>query len=151
MSGAIGVARQCATAWGLDEHSACLIEVLDIPRQHIGLGTGTQLALAVAAGMQRLYVDGSGESKQEMSAEDAAALAQAAGRGLRSSVGVYGFGAGGIVLESGKLQGEVTAPLVSQIPMPESWRGVLFVRREAEGLHGDAERTAFAGLKLVSV
>ncbi|MBT3210384.1 MAG: hypothetical protein HN345_00055, partial [Planctomycetaceae bacterium] len=48
---AIGVARQCATAWGLDEHSACLIEVLDIPRQHIGLGTGTQLALAVAAGM----------------------------------------------------------------------------------------------------
>jgi predicted sugar kinase len=54
--------------------------------------------------MQRLYVDGSGESKQEMSAEDAAALAQAAGRGLRSSVGVYGFGAGGIVLESGKLQ-----------------------------------------------
>ena len=146
---AIGVARQCATAWGLDEHSACLIEVLDIPRQHIGLGTGTQLALAVAAGMQRLYVDGSGESKQEMSAEDAAALAQAAGRGLRSSVGVYGFGAGGIVLESGKLQGEVTAPLVSQIPMPESWRGVLFVRREAEGLHGDAERTAFAGLKLV--
>ena len=99
--------------------------------------------------MQRLYVDGSGESKQEMSAEDAAALAQAAGRGLRSSVGVYGFGAGGIVLESGKLQGEVTAPLVSQIPMPESWRGVLFVRREAEGLHGDAERTAFAGLKLV--
>jgi predicted sugar kinase len=84
-----------------------------------------------------------------MSAEDAAALAQAAGRGLRSSVGVYGFGAGGIVLESGKLQGEVTAPLVSQIPMPESWRVVLFVRREAEGLHGDAERTAFAGLKLV--
>ena len=97
---AIGVAQRCAAAWGLDEHSGCSIEVLDIPRQHIGLGTGTQLALAIAAGMQRLYVDGSGDSEQSMSASDAAALAQAAGRGLRSSVGVYGFGAGGIILES---------------------------------------------------
>ena len=146
---AIGVARQCAAAWGLDEQSGCSIEVLDIPRQHIGLGTGTQLALAIAAGMQRLYVDGSGDSMQPMSANDAAALAQAAGRGLRSSVGVYGFGAGGIILESGKLQGEVTAPLVSRIAVPEAWRVVLFVQREAEGLHGDAERTAFAGLELV--
>ena len=56
---AIGVAQRCADAWGLDEQSCCSIEVLDIPRQHIGLGTGTQLALAIAAGMQRLYVDGS--------------------------------------------------------------------------------------------
>ncbi len=146
---AIGVAQRCAAAWGLDEQSGCSIEVIDIPRQHIGLGTGTQLALAIAAGMQRLYVDGSGDSEQSMSASDAAALAQAAGRGLRSSVGVYGFGAGGIILESGKLQGEVTAPLVSRIAVPEAWRVVLFIQREAEGLHGDAERTAFAGLELV--
>ena len=148
---AIGVAQRCADAWGLDEQSCCSIEVLDIPRQHIGLGTGTQLALAIAAGMQRLYVDGSGDAKQSMSADDAAALAQAAGRGLRSSVGVYGFGAGGIILESGKLQGEVTAPLVSRVAVPEAWRVVLFVQREAEGLHGDAERTAFAGLELVPI
>lgn len=148
---AIGVAQRCADAWGLDEQSCCSIEVLDIPRQHIGLGTGTQLALAIAAGMQRLYVDGSGDVKQSMSADDAAALAQAAGRGLRSSVGVYGFGAGGIILESGKLQGEVTAPLVSRVAVPEAWRVVLFVQREAEGLHGDAERTAFAGLELVPI
>ena len=86
---AIGVARAGAAAWGLDDQSGCSIEVLDIPRQHIGLGTGTQLALAIAAGMQRLYVDGSGDSGQSMSASDAAALAQAAGRGLRSSV-AYG-------------------------------------------------------------
>jgi len=146
---AIGVAQRCAAAWGLDEHSGCEIEVLEIPRQHIGLGTGTQLALAIAAGMQRLYVEGSGQSEQTYTAKDAAALAQAAGRGLRSSVGVYGFGAGGLILEAGKIQGEAIAPLVSRAPLPEAWRAVLFVRREAEGLHGDAERTAFAGLERV--
>ena len=146
---AIGVAQRCAAAWGLDEHSCCEIEVKEIPRQHIGLGTGTQLAVAIAAGMQRLYVEGSGQPEQTYTAKDAAALAQAAGRGLRSSVGVYGFGAGGMILEAGKLQGEVIAPLVSRAPLPEGWRVVLFVQREVEGLHGDAERTAFAGLEQV--
>jgi beta-ribofuranosylaminobenzene 5'-phosphate synthase len=146
---AIGVARRCAAAWGLDEHSCCAIETLEIPRQHIGLGTGTQLELAVAAGMQRLYVEGPNGSEQTYSAKDAAALAQAAGRGLRSSVGVYGFGTGGMILEAGKLQGEVIAPLVSRVALPEAWRVVVFIQREAEGLHGDAERTAFAGLEMV--
>jgi beta-ribofuranosylaminobenzene 5'-phosphate synthase len=146
---AIGVAQRCAAAWGLDEHSCCAIQVMEIPRQHIGLGTGTQLALAIAAGMQRLYVEGSARLEQTYTANDAAALAQAAGRGLRSSVGVYGFGAGGMILEAGKLQGEAIAPLVSRAALPEAWRVVLFVQREAEGLHGDAERTAFAGLEQV--
>ncbi len=145
----IGVAKQCAAAWGLDDQSCCAIEVLEIPRQHIGLGTGTQLAVAVAAGMQRLYVEGAATQEQTYTAKDAAALAQAAGRGLRSSVGVYGFGAGGMILEAGKLQGEVVAPMVSRVALPEDWRVVVFIQREAEGLHGDAERTAFAGLEMV--
>ena len=70
---AIGVAQRCAAAWGLDEHSCCAIEVMEIPRQHIGLGTGTQLALAIAAGMQRLYVEGSARLEQTYTAKAAAA------------------------------------------------------------------------------
>lgn len=146
---AVGVARRCAAAWGLDDHSCCGVEVLEMPRQHAGLGSGTQFDLAVAAGMQRLYVEGPASPVQSFSATDAAALAMACGRGLRSSVGVYGFGGGGLILEAGKLQGEAIAPLVSRVPMPEAWRAVVFIQRQAEGLYGEAERTAFAGLEQV--
>ena len=110
---AIGFAKQCVRAWGLDQRAACAIEVVSTPRAHVGIGSGTQLALAVAAGMRHLYrtpasPEGHGEEEDPAQHEwafdtpDALELARAVGRGKRSCVGVYGFSRGGLIVEAGR-------------------------------------------------
>ncbi len=110
---AIGFAQQCVRAWGLDQRAACAIEVVSTPRAHVGIGSGTQLALAVAAGMRHLYrtpasPEDHGEEEDPAQHEwpfdtrDALELARAVGRGKRSCVGVYGFSRGGLIVEAGR-------------------------------------------------
>ena len=62
-----------------------------LPR-HVGLGSGTQLALAVARALAELYDVES----------DARALARAVGRGKRSAIGTWTFDDGGLVVEGGR-------------------------------------------------
>jgi predicted sugar kinase len=88
-------ARACVDAWRLDDDAACTIEVVNVPGSHAGLGSGTQLGLAVAAGMRQLFrptgaAAGPG-GVVRFDASDAVELARAVGRGRRSCVGVYGF------------------------------------------------------------
>jgi beta-RFAP synthase len=104
---------------------------------HAGLGSGTQLALAVARALAELY----GLST------DAATLARAVGRGHRSAIGTWTFALGGFVLEGGR-RPEATgvAPLLARLPMPEAWRCVIAVPEGKPGLAGDEEAAAFARL-----
>jgi beta-RFAP synthase len=112
--------------------------VVSAPAEHSGLGTGTQLGLAVAralaaaAGLDRL---------------DAVALTRRVGRGLRSALGVHGFAGGGFLVEAGKRRRDEVAPLVARLPLPEDWRIVLAVPPAESGLHGERERQAFARLR----
>jgi beta-RFAP synthase len=115
----------------------CHIEVIRAPREHIGLGTGTQLGMAIAAAVNAL----SGEPPL-----DAVELARRVGRGERSAIGVYGFAQGGLLFESGKMEDEAISPLVAREGLPEEWRFVLFCPHGKRGLSGDAERQAFAAL-----
>ncbi len=107
------------------------------PPDHIGLGTGTQLGLAVAAGVLRL-------SKLELSPPDE--LARLAGRGGRSAVGTYGFLHGGLLMEAGKNPGDTISPLIDRVELPDAWRFVLIRPLEATGLSGEDEQQAFATL-----
>jgi beta-RFAP synthase len=107
--------------------------------EHIGLGTGTQLGLAVA---QALAVSWGVE-------DDVSTLAHRVGRGMRSALGAHGFERGGLLVESGKQSAEGLAPLVARLPFPEEWRVVLVLPRvedEAAGWHGLREAEAFARL-----
>ena len=65
----IEFAKRAARAWNLTEKAACAIEVLATPRAHVGLGSGTQMALAVAAGMRRLFISADGASAEEHGSE----------------------------------------------------------------------------------
>src|SRR5262245_40658458 len=66
--------------------------------EHVGLGSGTQLALATGVACCRLHgVDA-----------DTRALAGMLERGLRSSIGIASFERGGVVLDGGR--GELDAP-----------------------------------------
>ena len=125
--------------WRLVKPPACRIE-LDSPRDHIGLGTGTQLGLALARGLRR-FLD-----LAEMPIES---LAESAGRGLKSAVGTYGFHYGGLIVDAGKLPGERLGRLAARLEVPDDWRFVLACPREARGLFGDPEADAFARLPRV--
>lgn len=102
---------------------------------HIGLGSGTQLALALARSLCQL---------SGVSATDAE-LAHATGRGLRSGIGIAGFGLGGFLVDGGN-RGDGVAPVVSRLDIPDAWRVVLLYDELATGLHGEAEIAAFRRL-----
>ena len=130
-------ARHMFTALGLECEPACRIEIVEAPPQHVGLGTGTQLGLAVAAGLRAAL------GRDDL---DYVTLAQLVGRGERSSIGTHGFAVGGLLVEAGKYEGEAVSPLVSRVEMPDEWRFVLLTLRGQKGTHGDSERRAFSDL-----
>ncbi len=119
------------------EHAPrCRIEVTGASRQHVGLGTGTQLAMAVAAGLRAW------QGRPSLAPQT---LARQVARGQRSAIGLYGFAHGGLLYEEGKSGSEV-APLVDRVALPETWRFVLICPRRGEGLSGTAEERAFSRL-----
>lgn len=117
--------------------SGARLKVHRVIPSHAGLGSGTQLGLAVARALAELY----GRSTA------APELARAVGRGRRSGVGTWTFALGGFVLEGGRRDGEnEVAPLVARLPVPEGWRCVVAVPHGARGLSGEEETAAFARL-----
>ncbi len=133
------VVDRLSNCWQLATPPACQIEILNSPPEHAGLGTGTQLELAITAGLNAFRGGGL------LSAEQ---LAQFSGRGARSAIGTYGFLLGGLLVESGKLPGEVLSPLEQRLVLPEGWRFVVLVL-PGVGLAGEAERRAFGSLPSV--
>ncbi len=107
------------------------------PAEHMGLGTGTQLGLAVARALAAAH--GLGDL-------GAAELARRVGRGRRSALGVHGFEEGGFLVEAGKRGGEPVAPLAARAAFPEAWRVVLVLPPWGRGLHGAAESQALGRL-----
>jgi beta-ribofuranosylaminobenzene 5'-phosphate synthase len=128
--------------------SAC--EVLDVPGadvtvestlpRHVGLGSGTQVALATLAGVAAAH-DRSPAVRER---------APAMGRGGRSGVGVAAFEAGGFVVDAGHPTerfttdppepGEWTVPAVAaRHDLPSSWRFLLVVPDADSGRRGDDE------------
>jgi beta-RFAP synthase len=128
-------ANQAASA--LHWSGALHFRVEGSPRQHIGLGVGTQLALAVA----RLVAQATG--CPELTSTGLAVLV---GRGQRSALGVHGFAHGGFLVEGGKPSAQTLAPLVARVPFPSEWRVLLVIPRNLHGAHGPRETEAFQAL-----
>lgn len=121
-------------ALGLKGHHRLIVEHA-IPA-HAGLGSGTQLALAVAAALRTLHglpLDIGG---------DAVTLS----RGRRSGIGIASFDSGGVIIDAGKDDSGAPPPVVARMPFPDEWRIILVLDRTTEGLHGEDEMTAFGNL-----
>jgi beta-ribofuranosylaminobenzene 5'-phosphate synthase len=132
---ALMFAQRCHEALGLA--GGAHLRVVEAIPTHVGLGSGTKLALAVAQALAAL----------EQRAMDAPALARAAGRAARSAVGMWTFALGGLVVEGGVRRGvDRPAPLLAHHPVPEEWRCVLVVPAAEPGLSGIAENEAFQQL-----
>ncbi len=119
----------------------CLWEMSTSIDHHVGLGSGTQLALAVARIASTLH----GDRKVE-----ATELAQRAGRGLRSALGIHGFQEGGLLVEGGKRLTDHVSPAVARVSWPEEWPLLLVRPKNVRGLCGAAEIEAFAKLPPMS-
>ena len=118
----------------------CSIEVLESPPEHVGLGVGTQLGLAIAAGLSALV------GLPSMTGPE---LAISVARGQRSAVGTYGFTMGGLIVEKGKLPGEPISPLDCRIDLPIDWRFLLVRPLGSVGLSGSDEAAAIDSLPAI--
>ncbi|MBV8767158.1 MAG: GHMP kinase [Hyphomicrobiales bacterium] len=105
---------------------------------HAGLGSGTTLALAVAAAFRRL------EGMRENRREDIRTLS----RGERSGIGIAVFRNGGFVVDGGRGPDTTEPPIVTRLPFPANWRILLLQDASVRGIHGDRERAAFSALAL---
>ncbi len=131
------IARRFAKARQLAALPDCRIEVGSAPMAHVGLGSGTQLAIAVAAAMAEFL---------ESEWRDATLLSQLTGRGKRSAIGTYGFLHGGLLVDGGKLPDEPVGQLVERIEFPADWQFVLIQHPQTRGLAGNEELAAMRSL-----
>lgn len=127
------LAQGLNTALSLQIHQA-------IP-EHVGLGSGTQLELAVGMGLARYF-------GLNLTVRD---IAQTIERGARSGIGIAVFEQGGLVVDGGRGPDTLTPPLISRMEIPEHWRFILAFDRRGQGLHGKAEVEAFNMLPVFPV
>ncbi|MDR3575237.1 MAG: hypothetical protein P4L50_15365 [Anaerolineaceae bacterium] len=127
---------------------AHLVLKSNIP-SHIGLGSGTQLALAVGKALNIL-------GSLNLSLQQ---IALTMGRGLHSGIGINTFRDGGFVLDGGHRVEHVASgpapfasdhnsipPVLFRHPVPENWFFVIAVPETQAGLSGENEVAAFRKL-----
>ena len=121
---------QLAEAYDLRNSYGLTVEETIPP--HSGLGSGTQLALAVGTALSTL--EGLGATPQE--------IAIRLGRGARSGIGIATFANGGVVLDRGPVSGALPE-LIARLPFPDDWRVLLIFDPYLAGIHGGLEAVAF--------
>lgn len=113
------------------------VEIRGAIAPHCGLGSGTQLGLAVARGLDVLFAGGARRADE---------LAVAADRGLRSAVGIHGFEHGGLIVDGGHAPGETLGTVLLRLNVPQDWRFLLIIPEAVTGLSGSDEISAFQAL-----
>jgi beta-ribofuranosylaminobenzene 5'-phosphate synthase len=114
---------------------------------HVGLGSGTQLALAVGTALARL-------ARRRLGIQE---IALAVGRGKHSGIGISTFRYGGFVLDGGhRIRSMNTSPprtvrnrippLLFQHAMPGDWFFIAVIPATDTGLSGKRESNAFLNL-----
>ena len=135
--GARAAAHVAAMQAHLGVASAHDVSIEEVVPPHAGLGSGTQIALAVAAGLRRLH-------DRPLDVEgDAVRL----GRGARSGLGIGLFASGGLVVDGGRGAKAHPPPIVSRLAFPDEWRIILVLDPTRQGVNGPSEAAAFVALK----
>jgi len=143
-----GVVERAAgqTRAGLALPSAAEITLRAVPPRHAGLGSGTQLALATATALSRLY-------GRECPTRD---LARLTGRGGTSGIGTAAFDSGGFIIDGGHPRtekpdfrpsadsaGVSTGCVTVRHPFPEDWAILLAVPEVPGRVSGGRESAIF--------
>jgi beta-ribofuranosylaminobenzene 5'-phosphate synthase len=116
------------------------LNVVEAIPSHVGLGSGTQLAIAVAVSLAKVL-------NVKASVPE---LAEAMGRAKRTSVGTSIFEYGGFVVDGGKNQKTQTfPPLLYRQPFPKEWRFIVVIPKQHQGLSNSEENHAFKKLTVM--
>lgn len=129
---ATNYAEQILSHFGID--GGVKMEINSAIPEHTGLGSGTQLSLAVATAIVKLY---------DLTEQKVDRLAAILHRGARSGIGIGTFMHGGFIVDGGRGENTEVPPVISHISFPEHWRFILIFDDEAEGMNGVPERRAF--------
>jgi beta-ribofuranosylaminobenzene 5'-phosphate synthase len=113
------------------------IEVRRAPDAHIGLGSGTQLGMAIAQAVARF----AGIEDPPVNL-----LARLAGRGRRSGIGIHGFASGGLIVDAGRSESQDLPTQLLHIPFPRSWSILIVLPDSPVAIHGRREMEAFEQL-----
>lgn len=119
------------------------LEEKDTIPSHFGLGSGTQLGLAVI----RLMTESVG---LRLGIEDLCGISE---RGGRSAIGSHGFSLGGFIVDAGHKAGETDClgQLASRFEFPHSWPIILTQLSDRPGLSGPREKAVFESLSKESL
>lgn len=104
--------------------------------EHVGLGSGTQMALAIGSALNAYY-------DLQLNTREIAQLTE---RGKRSGIGIGVFEQGGLVVDGGRGDKTITPPVISHMDIPDAWRFILVFDQRGQGLHGEQEIKAFKEL-----
>jgi len=125
------------------------IKVIQALPSHSGLGSGTQLSLALGFAITQVY------GLQPPLAELACVTDR---EGSRSGIGVAAFENGGFIVDGGK-QKEIVdigndckfqiPPLLARFPFPEEWAIILALPYNTEKMFGSKEDRTFKSLPLM--
>jgi beta-RFAP synthase len=120
---------------------------------HLGLGSGTQMALGLAR--LALFLSGKPDHEIGNSLDLVAKLCQLTGRGLRSAIGSHGFVHGGFLVDVGHKSFENenktdavqdVGQLLARLDFPPNWPVVVCRRNDHAGLSGTREKKVFETL-----
>lgn len=112
----------------------CKINILKSIPEHVGLGSGTQLALSLSLVLAKI-------SKINIPFEE---FVKVCGRGQRSSVGINCFRKGGFIVDAGKeKKSDNLSPLIFHNSWPEDWKIILLMERNIKGIYGQKEKSEF--------
>jgi len=117
------------------------IEINRVIQPHTGLGSGTQLAYAIATVWNEL--NGSPLTAQE--------IRQTLQRGKRSCIGSFGFYRGGLLIDAGMAQDETQGACRFAAILPSEWRFILATPTGVQGVAGSAELEAFRNLPTLPI
>jgi len=112
----------------------------EIPPHH-GLGSGTQLGLAIAEAVRTLA---------GRNAVDSAELALMVGRGKRSAIGIHGYQDGGFLIDAGQHEEDSIGALAYRCDYPFEWPILLVCPVSEPGIHGAQEQQLFAEMPAMS-
>jgi beta-ribofuranosylaminobenzene 5'-phosphate synthase len=120
----------------LNIRSSVRLQIHKAIPEHAGLGSGTQMALAVGSAISKLF-------DADLSLAD---IARILDRGNRSGIGIGAFERGGFIVDAGRSSTTEVPPVISQLYFPDSWRFVLVLDKKRQGVHGQEEKKAFGTL-----
>ncbi len=109
------------------------IEVHETTPSHVGLGSGTQLALTIGLLISEFH-------NLKLSFKD---IVKISGRGLRSGVGIESFNNGGFIVDCGKGNMTTIPPVFFRTEWPDKWKIILILDNSFKGLSGNDEKKQF--------